>query len=123
MTDEELRERVIATEAYWRAQYPNYDLVLHAAGILAAITRHPDGTRPDPVLAELLFRAADPAKTAYDHALVRLSQRGTIPCVVCGHPARSPVSHPLAALRRAVWVMGLVSAAVLVVVWWVVVYG
>ena len=117
MTDEELRERVIATEAYWRAQYPNYDLVLHAAGILAAITRHPDGTRPDPVLAELLFRAADPAKTAYDHALVRLSHRGIIPCVVCGHQA-VPGPLSLASLHRAVWTWGVMAiTAVAAVIW------
>ena len=103
MTDEEHRERVIATEAYWRAQYPNYDLVLRAAGVLAAIAVRPDGTRADPLLAELLYRADDPAKTAYNHALVRLSQRGEIPCVVCGHQAGHQIVPRAPVRPRSRW--------------------
>ena len=122
MTDAELRQRVVVTEAYWRAQLYNYDLVVRASGILAAVTTRPDGTRPDPALAELLYRAEDPAKTAYDHALVRLSQRGRIPCVVCGHQG-VPSRLSLTSLRRAVWLTGLVAAGGVFLVVWSIVNG
>lgn len=59
--------RLRTSETFWRARLRDYDAVLTATELPRALGKR-EGAFVDPILAELILTAEDPALFAYTHA-------------------------------------------------------